>query len=226
MRRLTLFQPYEAFIHQLGPAREPDIDYETADVKSEFYTKIYRHMGGAHQAIDYINLCTKFKERCKKLGLDKSASKIQRSLRKLSSIEGELTGVFPNVTFLRVKVDGSLKKDQVYTIVRNKSYLNTTSLGAKEKNHIRSEDTIDIVKGFVGAYPNFFFEIEYHRLDEFVEQYALIDSFDKYERLVEKFGIRRTNPHFWKSADWFYEKYKHTYPVSAGLFDLNRYKNR
>lgn len=214
------------FVQEMTTLREPDIEYKTNDVKSEFYTKVHKHLGGAQQYIDYINLCSKYKERCKGTGLEKSATRVQSILRQLSGIEGELTGVFPNVTFLRVKIDGSVKNDQVYTILRNVSYLNTTSLDSSEKNRIRSEDTIDIVKGLVGAYPNFFLEIDYDELDEFVKQYALIDSFEKYERLVEKFGIRRTNPNFWKSADWFYEKAKHDNPVYAGLFDLNRYKNR
>lgn len=214
------------FVNEIGSIREPDIDYETDDVKAEFFVKVYKHLGGTKQDLDYINLCTKFIDHCKTSGLEASASNTQNALRKLSDIEGEITSVFPNVTFLRVKVDGSVDNDLVYTIVRNKSYLNTTSLMLSEKSHIKSEDTIDIVEGFVGAYPNFFLEIDYSELDDFVAHYAEIDGFEKYEALVNRYGIRRTNPEFWKSADWFYEKYKHDNPVNAGLFDLARYKNR
>ncbi|MEJ2179787.1 MAG: fatty acid cis/trans isomerase [Gammaproteobacteria bacterium] len=114
----------------------------------------------------------------------------------------------------------------MYTIVRNKSYLNTTSLGLSEKNRVESEDTIDIAAGFVGAYPNFFFELKYEDLDNFIGLYAEIDSYAKYNALVELYGIRRTNPKFWETSDWFYEKFKHDYPRYAGVFDLNRYQNR
>lgn len=214
------------FVNEYNAMREPAIEYKTDDVKTEFYLKVNRHLGGAQQYVDYINLCTKFISRCKAAGLDKSATGIQNTLRKLSDIGGEITDVFPNVTFLRVKVDGSVKNDQVYTIIRNKSYLNVTPLSPSEGSRIKSEDTIDIVKGFVGAYPNFFLEIEHSELGQFVDQYAKINSFEKYEALVNRFGIRRTNPDFWKSADWFYKKYEYDNPVYAGLFDLNRYKNR
>jgi len=78
----------------------------------------------------------------------------------------------------------------------------------------------------VGAYPNFFFEINYKDLDAFVEQYAEITNYAKYNALVELYGVRRTNPRFWQVSDWFYAKYQHDEPVMAGLFDLNRYKNR
>jgi len=214
------------FVQKYHAIREPDIDYKTKDVKTEFYRMVNKNLGGAQQYVDYINLCSKFKLLCKTSGLDDSATIVQKKLRKLSDVEGEITDVFPNVTFLRVKLDGSFKNDQVYTIIRNKSYLNVTSLGSSEKNRIKTEDTIDIVKGFVGAYPNFFLEIYLSDLDYFIDQYADIDSFEKYEALVNRFGVRRTNPGFWKSADWFYAKYKHDNPVYAGLFDLNRYKNR
>ena len=214
------------FVQKYHSIREPDINYKTSDVKTEFYLMVNKHLGGAQQYVDYINLCTKFKAKCEGAGLNKNKAGIPKNLRQLSDIEGEITDVFPNVTFLRIKLDGSFKNDQVYTIIRNKSYLNVTSLVPSEKNRIKSEDTIDIVKGFVGSYPNFFLEINHSNLSYFIEQYADIDSYEKYEALVNRFGIRRTSPGFWESADWFYEKYKYDNPVYAGLFDLNRYKNR
>ena len=215
------------FVHkEVGSLREPDIDYQTDDVKAEFFIKAYKYLGGKKQDVDYINLCTYFIDSCKALGRENSATSAQNALRKLSDMSGEITEVFPEVTFLRVKVDGSVDNDLVYTIIRNNSYINVTSLVPSEKSRIKSEDTIDVIEGFVGAYPNFFLEIDYNELDEFVAEYAEIDSHEKYEHLVHRYGIRRTNPNFWKSADWFYEKYKHENPVNAGLFDLARYKNR
>jgi hypothetical protein len=82
------------------------------------------------------------------------------------------------------------------------------------------------VEGFVGAYPNFFFEVHYEDLDSFIKLYAEIDSYAKYNALVELYGVRRTNPNFWKTSDWFYEKFKYDNPRFAGVFDLNRYQNR
>ncbi len=213
-------------IQELGAERVPDIVYKTDDVKTEFFEIVDHHMRDAQPVADYINLCAKYKDRCVELGLEEKAGSVQKALRDLSDIEGEITDVFPNTAFLRIIVDGSVKNDLVYTIVRNKSYLNNSSLTADEDMRIKSEDTIDIVKGFVGAYPNFFFEIHYQDLDEFIQQYAQIDSYDAYDALVERFGIRRTNPDFWKTSDWFYAKFKHEEPRYAGVFDLNRYQNR
>lgn len=213
-------------IHELHALREPNIQYETDDVKTEFFLKVNHHLRDAQQVVDYINLCGKFHDKCVEAGLEAKASYVQKELRKLSDIGGELTDVFPNTAFLRIVVDGSVENDLVYTIVRNKSYLNTTSLTAGENTRVKSEDTIDIVKGFVGAYPGFYFEINYEDLDRFIELYAQIDDYAKYNALVDLYGVRRTNPDFWKTSDWFYEKYKYESPRYAGIFDLNRYQNR
>ena len=213
-------------LHELQAIREPDIRYETDDVKTEFFAKVNHHLRGAQQHVDYINLCGKFVDRCEALGLEAEASAVQKALRRLSDIGGEITDVFPNTAFLRIVVDGSIENDLVYTIVHNKSYLNTTSLTAGENTRVKSEDTIDIVEGFVGAYPNFFFEIKYEDLDDFTEQYEKIDSYEKYDALVEKYGIRRTHKDFWKKADWFQEKYRREQSRFAAIIDLNRYQNR
>ncbi|WP_455203731.1 fatty acid cis/trans isomerase [Kaarinaea lacus] len=212
--------------HELNAVREADIKYESDDVKTELFEKINHHLRDAQPIVDYINLCGKYASRCEEYGLEERASKVQKELRKLSDIEGEITDVFPDTAFLRVIIDGSVENDVVYTIVRNKSYLNTTSLMAGEDTRIKSEDTIDIVEGFVGAYPNFFFEIRFEDLDDFIQHYAEIDSYEKYNALVELYGVRRTNPKFWQTSDWFYKKFQHDSPRYAGIFDLNRYQNR
>jgi hypothetical protein len=212
--------------HELQAKREADIKYESDDVKTELFEKANHHMRDAQPVADYINLCGNYPERCDEYGLEEKASRVQKELRKLSDIGGEKTDTFPDTAFLRIIIDGSVEKDVVYTIVRNKSYLNTTYLMVDEKIRVKSEDTIDIVEGFVGAYPNFFFEVHYEDLDSFIKLYAEIDSYAKYNALVELYGVRRTNPNFWKTSDWFYEKFKYDNPRFAGVFDLNRYQNR
>ena len=45
-------------------------------------------------------------------------------------------------------------------------------------------------------------------------------------RLVERWGIRRTNPDFWVYADFMNRHNRNNDPVTAGLLDLSRYENR
>ena len=95
-----------------------------------------------------------------------------------------------------------------------------------EDSRIMDEDTIDIVPGFVGSYPDFFLQVDYNDMGHFVNQYKNITDVVGYTVLVDKYGIRRNNPDFWLLSDWFYKKYQYDSPLFAGLFDLNRYKNR
>jgi hypothetical protein len=207
-------------------AREPDIRYETQDGKKEFFVKAYQYLGGAQSPLDTINWCREFPVQCATLKQDPRTAAVEKAFRRLSDTKGEITDVFTNVTFVRVKIDGSVKNDLVYTLVRNKSYRNTTALVPTEKSRIKSEDTVDVVKGFVGAYPNFFLELRLEDLQAFVDQYRAIKNMQGYNALIDKYGVRRSNPRFWQSADWFQAKHLHDNPVTAGVFDLSRYQNR
>lgn len=208
-------------------SHETLISYETDDPKKEFFVNVFKHMEMEEfDQDDYLNRCLDFPKICKDSGWEEQASAEAKALVKLSDIKGLRTSIFPNVTFMRIKIDGSIENDQVFSIVRNKAYLNVQSLGTSKSARVREEDTIDIVPGFVGAYPNLFLEIERDELTAFVKQYEEIKTHEEYDALVVKYGVRRTNPNFWKSSDWFYKKHLYENKVYAGLFDLNRYKNR
>jgi len=203
------------------------IKYDTDDVKTEFFAKLSAHLQNAQAyPYDVINRCKNFPKQCKTSSKNLNANSVEKALQEISDISGLRTSIFPDVTFLRVKVDGSVKKDLVYTIVRNNSYKNVESLTISKDSRIREEDSIDIIKGFVGAYPNFFLQVNIKDFTKFIEQYQKVDSREAYSVLIDNYGVRRSNPSFWKISDWFYKKALHDDPVYAGLFDLNRYKNR
>ena len=63
-------------------------------------------------------------------------------------------------------------------------------------------------------------------MEAFTERYVSIRNRDDYERFVGLYGVRRTNTAFWSVADWFQAHYARESPLQAGLFDLNRYRNR
>ncbi len=214
-------------LNKLNFVHETKIKYKTKDTKKEFFVKVSKYLKRAQPNLtDYINRCSEFSRQCLSDTLSKSLTSVQKALMELSNISGFRTNVFPNVTFLRIKVDGSLKNDLVYTIIRNKSYLNTTSLMVSEKSRMVDEDTIDIVPGFVGSYPDFFLQVDYGDMEHFVNQYKNITNEAGYTLLVDQYGVRRNNPAFWSLSDWVYKKYQYDSPLFAGLFDLNRYKNR
>ena len=83
-----------------------------------------------------------------------------------------------------------------------------------------------MLPGFAASYPNFFLVVDADEIETFADRFTSIRDRDDYERFVALYGVRRTNPGFWSEADWFQAEYRRQEPVEAGIFDLNRYRNR
>ena len=91
---------------------------------------------------------------------------------------------------------------------------------------VRKGATLTVLPGLEGSYPNFFFVVPAKEIESFAERFVAIRNRDDYERFVALYGVRRTNPGFWREADWFQARYATLEPREAGIFDLNRYRNR
>jgi hypothetical protein len=89
-----------------------------------------------------------------------------------------------------------------------------------------TSDTLTVLRGLEGSFPQFFFEVELSEVELFVDLVTNVKTRADYERFVGRFGLRRTNSAFWDLADWFNDQYLREEPVRAGVFDLNRYQNR
>ncbi len=112
------------------------------------------------------------------------------------------------------------------TLLSNRGHLNTTAILKEQDNLLPEEDYLTVLPGIIGSYPNVFFSVESAQLGEFVNQVTQINSADDYRRLVTDYGVRRTNPGFWKHSDKVQQYHQKTQPVSAGILDYNRLENR
>ena len=149
-------------------------------------------------------------------------------MEKIARLRGKQLHAFPDVAFVRVRTDDP-EQDFSYTLIRNKAYRNVTSFLADEHERGRADierDSMTVVNWLEGSYPNFFFSVALSEIEEFTRQCAAIRNHDDYKKFIDRYGARRTDPEFWELADWFQEDYARNKPVSAGLFDLNRYQNR
>lgn len=210
--------------------KELVIGYKTDDPQTELYQHLKNRIGNLADSTHtfYPN----------KHSVDVVMNKEKRSLaeikadnamEKISEIKGALLQVFPELVFLRIR-NTAEKNDFVYTLIHNKSYKHVSSMlaDASEDKDIRDLEhaSLTVVKGLLGAYPNFFFDVELNQIDNFVERYTHIKNRKDYEQFVELFGVRRTNTEFWAVSDWFQDYADEQQPVLSGLFDLNRYHNR
>ena len=156
----------------------------------------------------------------------RTEARVDRAMRRIAQLRGERLIVVPDVSFIRVRNGADESQDLAYTVILNKGYANITSMFADVDSRDRSQDTVTVAKGLVGSYPNFFFEIDVKDIDAFVSRFELISSREEYEKFVGVYGIRRTNTKLWAASDWFHQWAMKHEPLRAGVFDLNRYRNR
>jgi hypothetical protein len=145
-------------------------------------------------------------------------------LQELQELQGSPFSYLPEASFLQVL--DSRGKASVYTILRNSAHTNNAQIFNEEERRIPEEDNLTIVKGFIGSYPNIFFQVNERELPGFTQAIVKLDSEESYSALVQRYGVPRNASWFWKISDSLYQAYTLDRPVQAGLFDLNRYENR
>ncbi|MCI5158343.1 MAG: peptidylprolyl isomerase [Candidatus Electrothrix sp. AUS1_2] len=129
-----------------------------------------------------------------------------------------------NLAFVRIEREN--KKDACFTLVVNRWHDNVSYYAMILEKRVldTSKDSMDILPGFVGSYPNYFFKIHEKDLPDFLSLLSAKEQLGEEE--VNRFvgyGINRADPEFWQAYDWFQQRFFEEQPVEAGLFDLNRY---
>ena len=199
---------------------DTQIVYTTDDPKKEFFEKIQKYVSPAANTNDYLNRCPE--ENC----VDKNSSPLEQradlALRKMTRIRGPEIRVVPDVTFIHV-VTGDKDNDLAYTVIRNKALSNNSIMFSEERRRIVDDDTLTLVKGYVGSYPNAFCRVHIEQIEDVVEDFLKIKDQLSYYNFARKYAIRRTDPSFWTESDWHYEKFLKDEPVEAGLFDMYRF---
>jgi hypothetical protein len=200
--------------------------YHSNDPQRELYQAIEKRLGPVSGGPDYINRCPD--SPCRFPATNNAEASADRIMARVAATRGADLDVVPDLSFLRVRRDHGAQPDLAYTLIHNKAYTNISSMFADASNDDQRDmdnDTLTVLKGLHGAYPNFFFEIDLQELEGFTREYSGIHSTADHARFVEHYGIRRTDQRFWEVADWFQDTSADTAPKRHGLFDLNRYRN-
>ena len=148
---------------------------------------------------------------------------VRDSLNRLEDLKGSPVTLMPELVF--VEITGAVGKEYV-TIVHNRAHLNITSLFGEKKFLAPDEDTLTVVPGFLGAYPNVLLRLDENDVDEFVVAISTLRTEGDYSRLLDRYGVRRTNPEFWQHSDSLHTAYKARAPIEYGVLDYNRLDNR
>lgn len=141
---------------------------------------------------------------------------------------GELPNHFlrwlPEVTMIEVR--GGPSTSQFYTLIANRGHLNVSTLLLEKFRLVPEEDTLSVLPGIVGTYPNTFFSVGEDQLDQFIKGLSQVNNEADYSILRDTFGIRRTHPDFWQFADKLHHWYRMHQELEYGLLDFNRLENR
>lgn len=145
-------------------------------------------------------------------------------LQPLSSLRGAALQWLPETTMLVVEqADG---KRLNYTLLRNTAHASVTHLLGENLELLPEENTLSLLPGIVGSYPNAFYRVQAAELSELVADIKRLDSEKAYSAFARRWAVRRDSPDFWAFSDALHDRYTQNEPISSGLLDYNRLEFR
>jgi hypothetical protein len=188
---------------------EPAINYQTDDPKQELYSMLRARLADVLPTEHTIAAVQE--------------AGLREQLLRLSQIAGTPANLLPEATILRI---GTRSGDEYFTLLRNSAYANMSAVFGEDKNRLPAEDTVAVIPGFIGAYPNAFYSIDAGDVAAFVDAAGELATEGDYARLLSAYGVRRTDPAFWQNSDRAHAAFRRESPVTYGVLDYNRLENR
>jgi len=146
-------------------------------------------------------------------------------LNQLNRIKGKGASILPELTMIMVEPNSN-QSPEIFTLIRNSAHYNVSSLFNEDDNRDIENDTVTLVHGIVGSYPDAFWRVKESELATLVVSAENIRSELDYTRLMNKYGVRRTASDFWTFSDRLHAAYLKHSPIDGGWLDYNRLENR
>jgi len=143
----------------------------------------------------------------------------------LNALKGAEITALPEVSFLRITT-ATPDQDPVYTLIRNRYLSHVGVMFDDDQGWQADKDTLTVLPGLVGSYPNQFFKVASEQLPDFVNQLKQAQTDTAMAQFYNKYGVARNDPQFWASYDGFNQKHRDGRPENGGIFDLSRYGRR
>ncbi|QTS84363.1 fatty acid cis/trans isomerase [Ectopseudomonas khazarica] len=194
------------------------------DPKQQFAEQLLARYATLNARPDPINRCKG--ARCYREGLSKDLQHVEQTLARLTSRPAgglKVIDQLPEATMLRVELDDGSR--EIYSVLRNRAHSNVAFMLGEELRYQPRLDTLTIYPEVLSSYPNFLFRLPASDIDEFVRQMEGVTDQASFERIVERWGIRRSHPEFWRYFHDLSEHIRATQPLEAGVLDMNRYEN-
>ncbi|WP_340050708.1 fatty acid cis/trans isomerase [Pseudomonas proteolytica] len=218
--KVKLWLDYEAIDND----KPTGLKLDEKDPKRDFAHQLLARYGNLNASPDPINRC--ISAYCSRPGIDPQLRDAEQTLSRLTSRPAaglKVIEQLPEATLLRIQTRSG--KREVYSLLRNRAHSNVAFMLGEAYRYQPGLDTLTIYPGVLSSYPNFIFNVPAEDVPEFVEDMELARDTKRFERIVERWGIRRSHPQFW---EYFHDlsQYLHeTTPVEEGVLDMNRYEN-
>jgi hypothetical protein len=149
----------------------------------------------------------------------------EQALRSIASIKAAdatpFARFFPDLAVILMR--GKDGRATIYSVVHNRELSNVSWILEEADRFVPREDSLTVRAGMLGAYPNMFFVVPEDKIGVFSAAILNIKSAGDYERLVNNFGVRRSNEQFWSIFDAINSIHISSNSVRAGALDLTRY---
>ncbi|SDG32164.1 Fatty acid cis/trans isomerase (CTI) [Pseudomonas benzenivorans] len=194
------------------------------DHKRSFAEALLRRYDTLNARPDPINRCNG--THCYRDGLPAELQRAEQGLSRLASKPASALRVIeqlPEATLLRVELaDG---RREVYSLLRNRAHSNVAFLLGEHLRYQPALDSLTVYPGVLSSYPNFIFSLGADEVPAFVAALERARDAGTFEKVVERWGIRRTHPEFWRHFHDLSAYIRETEPIEAGVLDMNRYQN-
>ncbi|WP_422909319.1 fatty acid cis/trans isomerase [Pseudomonas sp. MAC6] len=194
------------------------------DPKRSFVETLLERYGSLNARPDPINRCTG--AHCHRSGITAELQRAEQSLSRLTGKPGgtlKVINQLPEATLLRVELTDGQR--EVYSLLRNRAHSNVAFMLGEELRYQPALDTLTVYPGVLSSYPNFIFNVPAEQVADFVAALEQTRDQSAFEKVVERWGIRRTHPEFWRYFHDMSAYIQQTEPVEAGVLDMNRYEN-
>ncbi|MBK5476841.1 fatty acid cis/trans isomerase [Pseudomonas sp. TH21] len=218
--KLKLWLDYEA----IDDDTPTGLHLDAKDPKRDFANQLLARYGDLNASPDPINRCDG--AFCSRDGIDPALQDAEQALSRLTARPAaglKVIDQLPEATMLRIETTRG--KRVVYSMLRNRAHSNVAFLLGEAYRYQPGLDTVTIYPGVLSSYPNFMFNIPAQEVPEFVAEMEQAKDANRFEKIVDRWGVRRSHPLFWQ---YFHDlsRYIHeTTPVEEGVLDMNRYEN-
>lgn len=153
-----------------------------------------------------------------------AAASLRVPLRELEAVRGAALQWLPEDAALVIETPGGAPA--TFSLLRNTAHASVSHLLGENRELRPDQDTLTVVPGVIGAYPNAFYQVSAAQLPALTEAIRNLRSEADYAAFSKRFAVRRTNPDFWAFSDALVDRYLRDQPIDGGVLDYNRFENR